>query len=442
MAEFQVVVMAAGSGSRMYPLTEGIPKALLPVANRPLIWHSLKLLESTGFQDIIVVAQRAWATQIYNAINECKLDKIVPEVIGVDAEIGTADSLRIIREKIKKDFIVVSCDLISDVPIHLIADLHRQRDASVTMLVAEPPVNDAPLPDAKAKKAPVDEGTRDFIGIDAESKRLLYFAAEADVDEDFKIRKAVLMRYPRMDVTTKLLDGHFYIFRRWILDFLMEERHQHISAIKGELIPFLVRKQFSRRKRREVVDPPSDEIDLQAYAILDDNDKHAYSMSSTPIDTSDAVRCHVFQMKDGFCARVNTLASYLEINRNPPKLEFQGAKPEPQSSPSVAPNRPGAQTGSDSIVKDDVVIGDKSLIKKTIVGSKCKIGANVKLVNCLLMDNVTVQDGCNLQSVVVCTNAVIQAGCTLRDCQVGFGHTVPAGTDAKNEALVSGQGFE
>jgi choline kinase len=34
MREFQVVILAGGSGSQLYPLTEDIPKALLPVANR------------------------------------------------------------------------------------------------------------------------------------------------------------------------------------------------------------------------------------------------------------------------------------------------------------------------------------------------------------------------------------------------------------------------
>ena len=44
------VILAAGRGSRMYPLTEECPKCLLPVANRPLIWYPVQLLERSGFQ--------------------------------------------------------------------------------------------------------------------------------------------------------------------------------------------------------------------------------------------------------------------------------------------------------------------------------------------------------------------------------------------------------
>lgn len=47
--EFQVIILAGGKGNRMYPLTEDIPKFLLPVANRPLISYQLELLERVGF---------------------------------------------------------------------------------------------------------------------------------------------------------------------------------------------------------------------------------------------------------------------------------------------------------------------------------------------------------------------------------------------------------
>lgn len=46
--EFQVILFAGGAGNRMYPLTEGIPKNMLPVANRPLISYQLELLERVG----------------------------------------------------------------------------------------------------------------------------------------------------------------------------------------------------------------------------------------------------------------------------------------------------------------------------------------------------------------------------------------------------------
>jgi len=48
--EFQAVVMAAGKGSRMTEITAGRPKCLLPIANTPMIWYPLQMLEREGFQ--------------------------------------------------------------------------------------------------------------------------------------------------------------------------------------------------------------------------------------------------------------------------------------------------------------------------------------------------------------------------------------------------------
>ena len=51
-AEFHAVVLAGGRCARMYPLTEKCPKALLPVANRPVIDYCLDLLEKAGFSGV------------------------------------------------------------------------------------------------------------------------------------------------------------------------------------------------------------------------------------------------------------------------------------------------------------------------------------------------------------------------------------------------------
>ena len=49
----------------------------------------------------------------------------------------TGDALRLVRDKIRTDFLVVSCDLILNAPLHLFMDLHRVNDATVTMLLRE-----------------------------------------------------------------------------------------------------------------------------------------------------------------------------------------------------------------------------------------------------------------------------------------------------------------
>ncbi len=53
--ELHPVILAGGRGSRMYPITENVPKALLPVRNHPLIYYPIKMLEINGFRGTVHV---------------------------------------------------------------------------------------------------------------------------------------------------------------------------------------------------------------------------------------------------------------------------------------------------------------------------------------------------------------------------------------------------
>lgn len=48
-SECQAVILAGGTGTALYPVTDTVPKPLLPVAGRPLLLYQLELLEHAGF---------------------------------------------------------------------------------------------------------------------------------------------------------------------------------------------------------------------------------------------------------------------------------------------------------------------------------------------------------------------------------------------------------
>jgi len=50
----QAMIFAAGLGTRLKPLTDTMPKALVPVAGQPLLWHVIQKLKSAGFERIVV----------------------------------------------------------------------------------------------------------------------------------------------------------------------------------------------------------------------------------------------------------------------------------------------------------------------------------------------------------------------------------------------------
>ncbi|XP_030798223.1 uncharacterized protein LOC104678252 [Rhinopithecus roxellana] len=188
--EFQAVVMAVGGGSRMTDLTSSIPKPLLPVGNKPLIWYPLNLLERVGFEEVIVITTR----DVQKALcAEFKM-KMKPDIVCIpdDADMGTADSLRYIYPKLKTDVLVLSCDLITDVALYEVVDLFRAYDASLAMLMRKGQDSLEPVPGQKGKKKAVEQ--RDFIGVDNTGKRLLFMANEADLDEELVIKGSILQK--------------------------------------------------------------------------------------------------------------------------------------------------------------------------------------------------------------------------------------------------------
>ena len=50
----RVMVMAAGKGTRLRPVTDLLPKPMAPVANRPVLHHILRLLKRHGFGEVVL----------------------------------------------------------------------------------------------------------------------------------------------------------------------------------------------------------------------------------------------------------------------------------------------------------------------------------------------------------------------------------------------------
>lgn len=454
MVEFQAVIMAAGTGSRLFPLTERIPKALLPVGNLPVIWYPINLLEKAGFEEIIVIVLESAMTQFHQILPSVCNPKLKLDFVTIpdEQDMGTADALRHIKDKIEKDVFVVSCDLVTDAALHHLADIHRSHDATVSAFLAPVPQTSADREAAsnpKAKKKTDSTGQLDYISIDSRENRILFFSTEADLEETLVIRKPLLKRYPCINIVKNLMDAHLYIIKKWVVDYLAENKS--ISSIKGELIPYLVNKQFQKHEKENtavsgspVQDSANSKIDIYDFAKEDDVMLYTRELSSwsgtlTDIDHHNVIRCHAYVMESGTCLRTNTVPLYMEANRQIPKLLPSLTSKEIPLIHSKASINPKSQVGNDCMLDESVSVGEKVSIKRSVIGKHTTIGEKVKISNSVIMDHVTIKDSCNIQGSIICTNAYIKENASLKDCQVGDSHTIPEKADVKGEALTTEQ---
>ncbi|BES87561.1 eIF2B-gamma protein [Nesidiocoris tenuis] len=451
-SELTAVIMAAGKGSRMTELTARRPKCLLPIGNLPMIYFPLALLERSGFHETFVIVQESHKIDVTNSLEKCGL-KIRFEIVGIpgDEDWGTADSLRFLQEsgKIKTDVLIISSDLITDLKLDQLIDLYRKREASICALFVSPSSTNSAAFNTPGPKSK-NKIERDLVGIEPETSRLVLLASASDFEETLTLKGNLMKKHGKISIHSKLLDTHVYIVRRWLLQYLAYNKD--LSTLKGELLPYVVKKQLKINKTPKKVEDKASvvggSIKTELFQFAQEDElavkiRQISSHSSGKFDSQlfpgdgQSIRCFAEVVRDSeFTARANTLQQYWAANRM--VLKYWPPLTNNREMLNVSPlaNVSSTQLDNEScVVAENATISEKTSLKGSFIGAGASVSPKTLVVDSILMGAVRIGSGCKINNCIVCDEAVIEDGTELKDCIVGSQHVVPSKSIHNNEVL-------
>ena len=134
MPTTRAVLLAGGLGTRLRPLTYAEPKPLAPVANRPLISYSLRMLRRGGVDEAIL-ASGHMADRLREALEGEREDGLLVRCVDEPEPLDTAGGVKNALPRADAAFIAMNGDQILDVDVRALLQAHERNRADLTIVV-------------------------------------------------------------------------------------------------------------------------------------------------------------------------------------------------------------------------------------------------------------------------------------------------------------------
>jgi NDP-sugar pyrophosphorylase family protein len=131
----RAVILAAGFGKRLWPLTEDRTKPAIPFLNQPLIAYSVEYLATYGIREIIVNLHHK-PESIRRALGDGSRFGVRIHYSYEEEILGTSGALDRVRDAlIEEDFVVINGKIITNIDLAAAINEHRRRGALATLIL-------------------------------------------------------------------------------------------------------------------------------------------------------------------------------------------------------------------------------------------------------------------------------------------------------------------
>ncbi|KAK9320508.1 nucleotide-diphospho-sugar transferase [Lipomyces orientalis] len=375
----QAIVLSDSYQTRFQPLTLETPRCLLPLCNTPLLEYTFEFLALAGVSEVIVVCC-AHADQIQEYIANSRWSNpsspFTIETVLSPESVSVGDAMRDLDAKglITSDFLLVSGDIVCNVPFDKVLAKHRQRrakdkNAIMTMVLREA----SPLHRTRARAE-----SAIFI-LDEQTNQCVHY-------EDIKTRKH------QITVDPEIFNKHTDLAIR--NDFI----DCHIDICSPD-VPALFTENFDYNHiRKDFV-----------HGIL----------------TSDLLGKTIFAhiVTDNYAARVRSLQTYDAVSKDVisrwtypitpdsnllADQTFQYQRGHIYKEDDIVLAR-SCRINSCTVIGAGTVVHDGTVITGSVIGRRCKIGKNVSIQSAYIWDDVTIEDNAIIESAIIAKGAIIGA---------------------------------
>lgn len=134
-----VVILCGGRGTRLRERTESVPKALVEIGGRPILWHVVRIYAAQGFSRFLLATGYMGEAVAEFAAAERWPEGVRVECLDTGLDTATGGRVRAVAEQLGDEpFCVTYADGVADVDLGALLEFHREHGALATVTVVRP----------------------------------------------------------------------------------------------------------------------------------------------------------------------------------------------------------------------------------------------------------------------------------------------------------------
>jgi NDP-sugar pyrophosphorylase family protein len=131
----KAVILAGGEGTRLRPLTLGVPKPVVPVVDRPFLVHQIEMLREAGIREI-VFSLGYRPDRIRETFGDGAAYGVGIEYAVEESPLGTGGAVKHAEPRLDARTVVLNGDVLTDVDLGSVIREHAARGCAATLLLA------------------------------------------------------------------------------------------------------------------------------------------------------------------------------------------------------------------------------------------------------------------------------------------------------------------